>query len=325
MPSRVHRSQRQLVDRPLVDLTRQIVRRSAIQAACGAYGDVYKCRCKDMSGSPSLVAVKALRCFASQDPEEVQRRLKLNKALRRELGLWRRLEHPNIVPLLGVTNGFGPILAAVLPWMSTGSLHSFLKKDGHALTVDERLHLLFGIVSGLEYLHSNRVLHGDLHSGNVLIDEEHNPRISDFGLSSTIGKLQPGLSYLQRFSNTPGAVKWAAPEQLAGCELHPSGDIYSFGCIMFEVLSGDIPWKEANDIQVVILKVKERKLPSRPMHTAVGDGHWALMVRCWACPERQPTASALVGQVPSQTLCCTENTKSAQPISVFVFFFFLHK
>lgn len=74
-----------------------------------------------------------------------------------------------------------------------------------------------------------------IHQGNVLIDEEHNPRISDFGLSSTIGKLQPGLSYLQRFSNTPGAVKWAAPEQLAGCELHPSGDIYSFGCIMFEV------------------------------------------------------------------------------------------
>ena len=75
--------------------------------------------------------------------------------------------------------------------------------------------------------------------GNVLVDEEQNARISDFGLACTVGRLQPGLSYLQRLSsgtNNPGAVRWAAPERLSGCKAHPSGDIYSFGCLMFEVI-----------------------------------------------------------------------------------------
>jgi len=227
--SQIHRSQ--LERRPLVDLTDQIVRDSAIRTAGGAFGDVYKCRCTNASGSSSLVAVKTLRHFASEDPEENQKK----KVLRRELGLLKRLEHPNIVPLLGVTKGFGPIPGVVFPWMSNGSLHSFLKNKGQTLTLVERLQLLQGIGSGLEYLHSIPVFHGDLHSGNVLIDEEHSPRISDFGLSSTIGKLQPGLSYMERLSSNVGAVRWAAPERLSGCKPHPSGDIYSFGCMMFEV------------------------------------------------------------------------------------------
>ena len=107
------------------------------------------------------------------------------------------------------------------------------------------------------------------YQSNVLIDEEQNLRISDFGLAATIGRLQPGLSYLQRLSSTNnvGAVRWAAPERLSGCKPSTSGDIYSFGCIMFEVmthpdvltmsefspqiLSGDIPWKEETDFQVI--------------------------------------------------------------------------
>ena len=79
----------------------------------------------------------------------------------------RRLEHPNIVPLLGVAQGFGPILATVLPWMLNGTLHSFLSNKGQSLTLVDRLKLvspkpvagvgaadhlqLHGIVSGLEY------------------------------------------------------------------------------------------------------------------------------------------------------------------------------
>ncbi|KAF8557092.1 kinase-like protein [Imleria badia] len=227
----------QFEGRPLIDLTDQIVRDSAIQIPGGAFGDIYKCRCSSSSGS-SLVAVKSLR-FESEDPGENQRRLGLtNKAFRRELGLLRRLEHRNIVPLLGVTQGFGPILAAVLPWMLNGTLHSFLKSKGQTLTKLERLRLVHGVASGLEYLHSIPIFHRDLHTGNVLIDEEHNPRISDFGLACTIGRLQPGLSYLQRLSSTSnaGAVRWAAPERLSGCKPDPSGDVYSFGCVMFEVI-----------------------------------------------------------------------------------------
>ena len=111
----------------------------------------------------------------------------------------RRLEHPNIVPLLGVAQGFGPILAIVLPWMSNGTLHSFLTNKGQSLTLADRLKLVslksvagigavdhlqsHGIASGLAYraflsirlrsapsniitcvVHSIPIFHGDLHS-----------------------------------------------------------------------------------------------------------------------------------------------------------------
>jgi serine/threonine protein kinase len=75
------------------------------------------------------------------------------------------------------------------------------------------------------------------YQGNILIDEEQTPRISGFGLACIIEKVQPGLTYMQRLSNTnnPGSARWAAPERLSGNKPHPLGDMYSFGCIMYEV------------------------------------------------------------------------------------------
>ena len=150
----------------------------------------------------------------------------------------------------------------------------------------------------------------------MLIDEEQNARISDFGLACTVGRLRPGLSYLQRLSsssNNPGEVRCAAPERLSGCKPHPSGDMYSFGCVMFEViirfdmgatadhdclhqvLFGDIPWKEMNTCQVVALTLSAHRPPSRPICTGVRDEHWKLMVRCWSsAPQQRPTAREIV-------------------------------
>ncbi|KAN0093389.1 hypothetical protein V8E55_004173, partial [Tylopilus felleus] len=83
------------------------------------------------------------------------------------------------------------------------------------------------------------------------------------------------FSYLQWLSNTPGAIRWAAPEQPSGGKLHPTGDIYSFGCIMFKV-HNDLPLHD----QLAEIKFPHKPL-SRPIRTAVKDEHWVLMVRCW--------------------------------------------
>jgi len=249
-----------------------------------------------MTESSSQVAVKVLRYYESPNPEENQRQLdRLNNQIRHELGLLRRLEHPNLVPLLGVATIFEPTLGVVLPWMSHGTLHSLLKNK--TLTIVESLQLVHGIGSGLEYLHSNDVFHGDLHSGNILIDKDQAPRISGFGLSRTIEKMQPGLTYLQRLSNTNhlGSIRWAAPERLEGSKLHPSGDIYSFGCIMFEVLSGDMPWKEKTDFQVVVLKLTTHELPPRSELGTIRNEYWNFMVRCWSAhPQQRPRAGEVV-------------------------------
>jgi len=249
-----------------------------------------------MTGPSSQVAVKVLRYFESANPEENRRLLdQLNNQIRRELGLLRRLEHPNLVPLLGVATIFGQMPDVVFPWMLHGTLHSFLKS--RTLPLMDRLQWVHGIGSGLEYLHSNNMFHGDLHSGNILVDEDQTPRISDFGLACTIEKVQPGLTYLQRLSNTnnPGSARWAAPERLDGSKPHPSGDIYSFGCIMFEVLSGEVPWKDKTDWKVVALKLTTHELPSRPERGIIRNEHWKLMVQCWSTrPQQRPRAGEVV-------------------------------
>jgi len=278
---------------PLVDLTDRIERHSAIRTSNGAFSDVYKAY---ITGSSSQVAVKVLRYYESPDPGENRRVLdRLNNKLRRELGILRSLEHPNIVPLLGVATIFGPTLGVVLPWMSHGTLYSFMKS--RTLALMDRLHLVHGIGSGLEYLHSNNVFHGDLHSSNILIDEDQLPRINGFGLARTIEKVQPGLTYLQRLANTnhSGSARWAAPERLSGSKPHPSADIYSFGSIMFEVLSGEVPWKEKTDCKIIALKLTSHELPCRPERGTIRNQHWRLMVRCWSArPHQRPKATEVV-------------------------------
>ena len=88
-----------------------------------------------------------------------------------------------------------------------------------------------------------------------MIDEEQNAQISDFGLACTVGSLQPSLACLQRLSsgtNNPGAARWAAPEQLSGCKPHPSGDMYSFGCVMFEVIIRFDIWATTDPLHQVL-------------------------------------------------------------------------
>ncbi|KAF8130279.1 kinase-like domain-containing protein, partial [Boletus edulis] len=281
----------------LIDLTDRIERDTVVYCGGGRFGDVYKCMYREPSGSSesstSTVAVKSVRYFASSGEGSEA----INRDLRRELGLWRRLDfdHQNIVPLLGVTKGFGPLDAIVSTWMPNGTLHSFLKDAGKKHILVQRLSILHEIASCLEYLHSLPVVHGDLTSCNILIDEEHKPRLTDFGLSSALGRLQPGMTYLNRCSTDPGAIRWAAPELFDDeCELKPSADVYSFGCIMLEVLSGYIPWQDKPERVVIGLKIVHRKFPDRPAFPELDDGHWALIVMCWSLPDERPSAQQVV-------------------------------
>ncbi|KAI9459987.1 kinase-like domain-containing protein [Boletus coccyginus] len=86
--------------------------------------------------------------------------------IRRELGIWSRLSHRNIVPFLGIAYGFGKQRSASLVsmWMPHGTLHTFLEAHDERLAVAHRLQLLLDIASGLDYLHSFPMMHGDLSS-----------------------------------------------------------------------------------------------------------------------------------------------------------------
>ncbi|KIJ10531.1 hypothetical protein PAXINDRAFT_16449 [Paxillus involutus ATCC 200175] len=200
-------------DEPPLDLTGNIRRLEEHPCAGGSYGDIYKCLYDHTSGTIE-VAVKALRLSLMPNQGEQSSSERLPDPFRRELGIWRRLDHPNIVPFLGTTSGFGPCTSMVAVWMPNGTLYAFLGKDGDRLSITDRFGLLQDIATGLEYLHSRSVIHGDLSPYNVLIDETNRARLADFGSSSIIGDLPEALTYLQWSTPCAGTVRWAAPEQL---------------------------------------------------------------------------------------------------------------
>ncbi|KAF8552042.1 kinase-like protein [Imleria badia] len=223
--------------------------------------------------------------------------------IRRELGIWKRLSHPNIVPFLGIVSGFGRLgnVALVSSWMPNGTLQDFLLKYDDKLKVADRLQLLLGVTSGLEYLHSLSIVHGDLTCNSVLLDDKHNARLTDFGYASLVGEIPEALAYLQASTVRPGTVRWAAPEYFSNPEeaFHCTikSDIYSFGSVALQVLSGKPPWSEFRRNAVVVLHLAKGHKPRRPQSHPIDDQHWEFIEHCWSPVRERPSAKYLASSI----------------------------
>lgn len=157
---------------------------------------------------------------------------------------------------MGTTRDFSLSVALVAPWIINGNLTSFLSQHNEILGLHDQLLLLRDIAAGLDYLHTfsftvddgqtyfNPVVHGDLTSNNVLIGSDRTAFLADFGLSGTLARF-PGMSYLAMSRHRPGALRWTAPELLSAEDsasaFTTQSDIYSFGSIMLQVLTGNLP------------------------------------------------------------------------------------
>ncbi|KAH7882643.1 kinase-like domain-containing protein [Phlebopus sp. FC_14] len=229
----------------------------------------------------------------------------LGKRLYRELGIWKRLDHPNIVPFLGTVYGFGPYLSLVSPWMPNGTLQTFLAAHNDKLTIRQRFQLLKDVAAGLQYLHERSVIHGDVTGTNILIDDELRARLVDFGHSTIISDLTDGLAHLRWTSRQPGNIRWAAPEEVQqqlsddNCAATGQSDIYSFGCIMLQVLSGNEPWSEIKADMAVVLRLANGENPQRPMSRRIDDEHWAVIQKCWLPVGDRLSAEQVLGELDS--------------------------
>ncbi|KZP30021.1 kinase-like protein [Athelia psychrophila] len=272
---------------PLLDLTGEIKRQSQSAQRGGGFADVHKA----LWGREN-VAVKVLRWNLDDEID----RLKKKKRLHREIRVWQRLEHPNILPLYGITQDFGLYPSMVCPWLEQGDLNKYLARKHDTLSLPHRFQLLGGICDGLEYLHKSSVVHGDLTGSNVLITAAGTPRLADFGLSKVMAEFD-GTSYM---TGTGGAVRWAAFElyHMYGDDEEPrpalistKSDIYSFGSIILQMLSGKIPYHYVRAQAAVVILVHSGTLPRRPKRVRglSDDRVWAFINRCWAAPAQRPT------------------------------------
>ncbi|KAF9225089.1 kinase-like protein [Gyrodon lividus] len=264
------------------DLTRYVVREGEDPFASGGFGDVYRGTFR-MGGRVIDVAVKAIRTYSADDGDYARDK----KRFRREIRSWMNLNHINVLPLLGTTMNFGRFPAMVCPWLENGSLTSYLERRDDDLTTAERLSLLGDVAVGLQYLHSQFIVHGDLSGSNVLIEANGRACISDFGLSTLLTEL--GGSTFATSRQAQGTLRWTAlelldlqlsedEEDLPNIIPTPQSDVFSFGRIM---LQEKIPYHYYVREAQVVLAISTGLTPKRPSRELVTERQWTFIERCW--------------------------------------------
>jgi eukaryotic-like serine/threonine-protein kinase len=166
---------------------------------------------------------------------------------RREMGIAASLEHPRIVPLRDSGNAAG-VLYYVMPWIEGESLFQLLERQ-RRLSLDEALRITLDVADALGYAHSRGVLHRDVKPENILLADGRG-LIADFGLARAIGAAD--YQKLTQTGVTVGTVFYMSPEQLRGDRnLDQRADIYSLGCILYEMLTGEPPYTGSSLYQVI--------------------------------------------------------------------------
>ncbi|XP_047341861.1 probable serine/threonine-protein kinase PBL19 [Impatiens glandulifera] len=200
----------------------------------GGFGSVYKGTITPPNGSrchPSLVAIKKLNTQGLQGHKQWLAEVRV-------LGI---VDHPNLVKLLGYCSEDGERgtqLLLVYEYMPNKSLEYHLfNKSGHVLTWLSRLQIMLNAARGLSYLHDGfeiQVIYRDFKPSNILLDEDFNPKLSDFGLA----REGPAAGVSHVSTAVAGTYGYAAPEYLDTGHLKAESDTYGFGVVLYEILTG---------------------------------------------------------------------------------------
>ncbi|KAG7100229.1 hypothetical protein E1B28_002003 [Marasmius oreades] len=253
----------------------------------GAFGDVFRSVYEG-----KYVALKRLRFFRGSEQGKVC------KKFCKEARLWKRLNHKYVLPLLGIdADTFPRQPCMVSPWMFNGTINEFLKRKEKG-SVD-LLRLIHEVIQGIEFLHSQGVVHGDIKGANILIDDKFHPRLTDFGLTVF-------QDVEHNTTDFGGTLRWMAPELFFGEKANHrtfASDIYAFGCVCVELYTGKPPFaEEASHDLHVLTKVCGGERPRRP--SDMPDKLWALVVKCWNHrSELRPSSEEVSREVEQVTSC----------------------
>ncbi|XP_059131120.1 ephrin type-A receptor 5 isoform X8 [Peromyscus eremicus] len=232
----------------------------------GEFGEVCSGRLK-LPGKRELpVAIKTLKVGYT----EKQRRDFLGEA-----SIMGQFDHPNIIHLEGVVTKSKPVMI-VTEYMENGSLDTFLKKNDGQFTVIQLVGMLRGITAGMKYLSDMGYVHRDLAARNILINSNLVCKVSDFGLSRVLED-DPEAAYTTRGGKIP--IRWTAPEAIAFRKFTSASDVWSYGIVMWEVVSyGERPYWEMTNQDVIKAVEEGYRLPS-PMDCPAAL--YQLMLDCW--------------------------------------------
>ncbi|CAJ2648632.1 unnamed protein product [Trifolium pratense] len=241
--------------------------------AHGAHSRLYHGVYKEES-----VAVKIIR--APDDDENGDLTAKLENQFIREVTLLSRLHHRNVIKFIAASRN-PPVHCIITEYLSEGSLRAFLHKLEHkTISLEKLIAFALDIARGMAYIHSQGVIHRDLKPENVLIDEDFHLKLADFGIACE-------ESICDLLADDPGTYRWMAPEMIKRKSYGRKVDVYSFGLILWEMLTGTIPYEDMNPIQAAFAVVNKKLRPIIPPDCP--PAMRALIEQCWSLqPDKRP-------------------------------------
>lgn len=238
----------------------------------GSYGDLYR-----GTYCSQEVAIKVLR-LERITPDMV-------RDFSQEVYIMRKIRHKNVVQFIGACTRH-PNLCIVTEFMSRGSLYDFLHKQKGVFKLPFLLKVAIDVSKGMNYLHQNNIIHRDLKTANLLMDENEVVKVADFGVARV--QAQSGVMTAET-----GTYRWMAPEVIEHKPYDHKADIFSFGIVMWELLTGQLPYSSLTPLQAAVGVVQKGLRPPIPnnSHPKLAE----LLERCWQQdPNHRPDFSEII-------------------------------
>lgn len=277
-PGSVHSSVRTYVDPHTYEDPNQAVREFTREIdAChitiesviggGEFGDVCKGKLRMPGRLEMTVAIKTLKPGATE---------KNRLDFLTEASIMGQFDDPNVIFLEGVVTKSNPIMI-VTEYMANGSLDTFLRNNDGKFTIIQLVGMMRGVASGMKYLCEMGFVHRDLAARNILVNEGLVCKVADFGLSREIESDTTDGAYTTKGGKIP--VRWTAPEAIAFRKFTSASDVWSYGVVMWEIVSyGERPYYNWSNQDVIKAVEKGYRLPP-PMDCP--EAIHQLMLDCW--------------------------------------------
>jgi eukaryotic-like serine/threonine-protein kinase len=247
----------------------------------GGMAEVYLAR-DQMLDRP--VAVKVLFPALATDAGFVER-------FRREAQSAANLQHANIVSVFdwGEANGTYFI---VMEYVEGHTLAEILRDDGR-VHPDRAAEIAADIAAALGFAHRNGVVHRDVKPGNVLVTPDGSVKVADFGIARAISDHSD--QNLTKTGSVMGTATYFSPEQARGAPVDPRSDLYSLGCVLYEMTTGQAPFSGESAVAIAYKHVQENPVPPRQIDPALPETLEAITLKCLAKnpANRYPTAQDL--------------------------------
>ncbi|KAI0494477.1 hypothetical protein KFK09_024615 [Dendrobium nobile] len=240
----------------------------------GSSGDLYRGSYLDQD-----VAIKVLRS------EHLNETMRVEFA--QELMILREVQHKNVVRFVGACSN-PPHFCIITEYMHGGSLYDYMHKQKNILELSLLLKFALDVCNGMNYLHQKNIIHRDLKTANLLMDNNQVVKVADFGVARF--QNQGGVMTAET-----GTYRWMAPEVINHQPYDQKVDIFSFAIVLWELATSKIPYNTMTPLQAA-LGVRQGMRPELPenMHPTLLD----LMQRCWeTLPAKRPSFSEIIAEL----------------------------